>query len=62
MSHQLPTWLANPHLIEDDLSTYTGIEDSIKGMDSIILNNLAQMGIKNLFPGRYASYLYVDGN
>jgi len=47
MSHQFSSWLANPHLIE-----YSGIKDSIKGMDTIILNNLAEMGIKNLFPGK----------
>ena len=56
MSSQLPAWLANPHLIEDDLSTYCGIEDSIKGMDQTILNNLAEMNIRNLFPGKFTCY------
>ena len=50
----LPEWLANPHLIENDLSTYSGIEDSIKGMDKVLLDNLAEMGIRNLFPGKFA--------
>ena len=60
MKHFLSNWISNHSVLSEDPSICKSLNDEKYGIDQVIINNLAKMGIKQLFPGRLISKICID--